>query len=199
MQKIKDSKIQNLIPYQGEAYYYGNIFEENVSEKYFDILLNTVPWQNDSVKIFGKTIVTNRKMAWYSTENQSYTYSNSTKMAMAFTTELWEIKQIVENISGEKYNACLLNFYKNGQESMGWHTDNEREIVAQSAIASVSLGANRRFCFRHKTIKEKLEVQLENGSLLVMKGLTQQYWQHSLPKSAKVNEPRINLTFRQMV
>jgi alkylated DNA repair dioxygenase AlkB len=191
--------IKNLLPYDGEVYYFGEIFDQTQSTIYFDTLLKTINWEHDVVKIFGKTITTSRKMAWYSIDNQAYGYSNDIKKANAFTPELLKIKEKVEYISGEKYNGCLLNLYQNGLEGMGWHADDEKEIETHSAIASISLGAQRWFHFKHKTTKETLKFHLENGSLLIMKGDTQKKWLHSLPKSTKIISPRINLTFRKLV
>jgi alkylated DNA repair dioxygenase AlkB len=192
-----DSKT-NLLPFDGEVYYYGEIFDFKQSQDYFDILLKTINWENDVVKIFGKTHITKRKMAWYSLENKEYTYSNSTKTANKFTKELSEIKLKIEELTNEKYNSCLLNLYHNGEEGMGWHADNEPEIEKYSAIASISFGVERAFSFKNKQTKETIKLNLENGSLLVMKGLTQENWLHSLPKSVKANSARINLTFRKM-
>jgi len=117
---------------------------------------------------------------------------------LAFTKELLSLKIKVEEITNEKYNACLLNLYHDGEEGMGWHSDNESTIVSESSIASVSFGAERKFSLKHKESKETISLILENGSLLEMKGLTQRFWQHSLPKSKKVSKPRVNLTFRKM-
>jgi alkylated DNA repair dioxygenase AlkB len=148
--------------------------------------------------MFGKEIITKRKVAFYSDPSIAYTYSSRTKIGLPWKETLITLKNMVESITKEKYNACLLNLYHNGEEAMGWHCDNEKEIVANSSIASLSIGASRKFSFKHKVTKETISIQLENGSLLEMKGVIQQHWWHSLPKSKKINESRINLTFRQM-
>lgn len=189
---------KNYLPYDGEVNYFGKVFDLNESDLYLKHLLDTIHWEHDSVKIFGKTHIAKRKMAWYSTDNQSYTYSNSTKAANIFTDKLLEIKSKIEKISGENYNACLLNLYHNGEEGMGWHADNEPEIVKHSTIASISFGVERKFSFKHRKTKETISLNLENGSLIVMKGEIQDHWLHALPKTTKANGIRINLTFRIM-
>ena len=169
------------------------------ANEYFDSLLQNIPWKNDEVVVFGKRIVTKRKTAWYGDSNYVYIYSNTIKQALPWTRELVNLKQIVENLSNTKFNSCLLNLYHNGNEGMGWHSDDEKSIEDNSTIASVSLGAERKFSFKHKQSNKTISVLLEHGSLLLMKDATQKNWLHSLPKSSKITLPRINLTFRIMV
>ena len=169
------------------------------ANEYFDSLLQNIPWKNDEVVVFGKRIVTKRKTAWYGDSNYVYIYSNTIKQALPWTRELVNLKQIVENLSNTKFNSCLLNLYHNGNEGMGWHSDDEKSIEDNSTIASVSLGAERKFSFKHKQSNKTISVLLEHGSLLLMKDATQKNWLHSLPKSSKITLPRINLTFRRMV
>jgi alkylated DNA repair dioxygenase AlkB len=188
-----------IIQQDGEAVYYGNILTQEQKESYFNELLNGIQWVNEVVIMFGKTITTKRKVAFYANDLMEYTYSNKTKNAFPWTPLLLEIKKTVEAYTGETYNACLLNLYHDGNEGMGWHADNEKEIIADSSIASVSIGATRNFLFKHRESGEKHSILLENGSLLEMKGPIQRHWLHSLPKTAKVKEARINLTFRQML
>jgi alkylated DNA repair dioxygenase AlkB len=192
-------EIPYIINDNGEAIYFGKVFSEESIVSFFNELLNKIEWRNEEVIMFGKTIITKRKVAFYSNEGISYTYSNKTKTGVAWTPVLWELKAIVESHTHCKYNACLLNLYHNGDESMGWHSDDEKEIVPNSSIASISLGATRKFSFKNKVSKETLSVLLENGSLLEMKGALQKNWLHALPKASKINTPRINLTFRQMM
>ncbi len=187
----------NLLPKDGIANYYGQIVPN--PELYFEKLLMNIDWKNDEVVMFGQRIITKRKTAWYGEKPFVYTYSKIAKTALPFTRELVEIKNLVEKISGETYNSCLLNLYHDGSESMGWHSDDEPEIERFSAIASISLGAERKFSFKHKSEKITESIMLENGSLLVMKGEIQQKWLHAIPKSLKVKEPRINLTFRKLI
>ncbi|NUY82434.1 alpha-ketoglutarate-dependent dioxygenase AlkB [Flavobacterium sp. MAH-1] len=189
--------MENLLPKDGVANYYGKVIPN--PDVYFEALLRTIDWKNDEVVIFGKRIVTKRETAWYGDKPFEYTYSKTTKTALPWTSELLELKRSCEEISGETYNSCLLNLYHDGSESMGWHSDDEPEIEKEWAIASVSLGAERKFSFKHKKDNETVSLLLENGSLLVMKGKTQQNWQHAIPKSMKVMDARINLTFRKLV
>ena len=188
----------NLLPRDGIADYHGRILDEAAVDWLFERLFRTVPWKNDEAVIFGKHIVTARKVAWYGDSDFSYTYSGKTKQALRWTSELAGLKRLVERESGTSYNSCLLNLYHNGSEGMGWHSDDERTLLRNASIASVSLGAERKFSFRHKLTKETLSVLLESGSLLVMKEETQTHWQHCIPKTKRVLMPRINLTFRTM-
>jgi len=189
----------NLLPKDGTVNYYGTIFSSVDSKKYFEALLETIEWKNDEIILFGKKIVTKRKVAWYGELGVEYAYSNTSKKAIGWTKELEEIKSIVEEKTGEKYNSCLLNLYHSGEEGMGWHSDNEKELKKNGAIASVSFGAERKFSFKHKTDKTTLSIQLENGSLLVMKDQIQSFWNHKLAPSKMVKSARINLTFRTIV
>ena len=191
--------MNNLLPKDGTVHYYGKIFTEEQSEIYYVKLLNEINWQHDVVKIFGKEIITKRKVAFLGDEGISYKYSGKTKIAEKWLKFILEIKSTVEQISGEKFNACLLNYYHNGSEAMSWHSDNEKEILKHSAIASVSFGAERKFGFKHNFSKEEISLMLENGSLLIMKDKTQIYWKHKLYTNAKITLPRINLTFRTIV
>lgn len=188
----------NLLPRNGVVNYHGRVLPDLEAARYFTALMDSVPWKSDEVVIFGKRILTARKLAWYGDAGCDYTYSGTTKQALLWSSALLDLKALAERLSGESFNSCLLNLYHNGGEGMGWHSDDEREIVRDSAIASLSFGAERRFVFRHKETKEKVELVLENGSLLVMKGETQRFWQHQLPKAARVKTTRINLTFRRM-
>ncbi|HET8884909.1 MAG TPA: alpha-ketoglutarate-dependent dioxygenase AlkB, partial [Salinimicrobium sp.] len=153
----------------------------------------------DSLMIFGKNITTKRKVAWYGEKAFEYTYSKTTKAALVFTPELFTLKKLVEAKSGETFNSCLLNLYHSGEEGMGWHSDAEKDLKPNSVIASLSLGAERKFVLKHKINKDKVEILLENGSLLIMGGSTQKYWLHRLPPTKKIIQPRINLTFRTIL
>lgn len=190
---------ENLLPYDGETIYYGTVFSEDEASQLYHSLMESIPWKNDEVRVFGKHHIMNRKTAWYGDTNYSYTYSNTTKQALPWTSELLSIKSRIEKITGTSFNSCLLNLYHTGNEGMSWHSDDERELGTEPAIASVSLGAGRRFVMKHKVTKEKVSILLQNGSLLLMKGLTQSHWLHSLPKSKKITNMRINLTFRRII
>ena len=189
----------NLLPNDGVVTYYGKVLKQQEARYYFNKLLNTIEWKNDEAIIFGKHIITKRKAAWYGDAGYLYTYSNTTKLALSWTVELLLLKKIAEGITGEVFNSCLLNLYHNGDEGMAWHSDDEKSLGKNTAIASFSFGAERKFSLKHKKTKQAVSVLLENGSLLLMKDATQTNWLHCLPKSKKVNHPRINLTFRTFV
>ncbi|GEC73762.1 Alkylated DNA repair dioxygenase AlkB [Flavobacterium flevense] len=189
----------NLLPRDGKVLYYGKIMDYSKAEFYYNRLLETIEWKNDEAVIFGKLIITKRKVAWYGDKNFKYSYSNVTKEALLWTTELLELKSLTEQITGETYNSCLLNLYHDGNEGMAWHSDGEKDLKKNGAIASLSFGAQRKFAFKHKTTKETVSLMLEQGSLLVMKDETQTHWLHRLPPSKKIIKPRINLTFRSIV
>lgn len=186
----------NILPNEGAVHYYGKVFSKEKSDFYYDYLFNQIPWENDEAVIFGKLILTKRKVAWFGEKAFEYTYSNRTKYAKFWTRELLELKQKCEEITGETYNSCLLNLYHDGSEGMAYHSDSEKDLKKHGAIASLTFGAERKFLFKHKITKEKVEIFLENGSLLVMKGKTQDHWMHRLPPTTKVKTPRVNLTFR---
>lgn len=189
-------KNKNWLPYDGIVNYYGKLLSHQEANSYLETLLHTIEWRNDEAVIFGKKIITKRKVAWYGERPFAYTYSNSTKHALPWTKELLELKTIIEKEIGETFNSCLLNLYHHGEEGMAWHSDGERDLKRDGAIGSLSFGAERKFVFKHKQTKEKVELVLEHGSLLVMKDTTQTHWLHRLPPSKKIMTPRVNLTFR---
>lgn len=188
-----------IINKEGQAIYFGRIISEEQINVFYEELINKIDWKNEVVVMFGKEITTKRKVAFYSEPDIQYRYSQRTKKGLTWIPLLLKIKCIVESYTQSQYNACLLNLYHNGNEAMGWHADNEVEIIPNSSIASLSLGAARKFSFKNKATKETNSLLLENGSLLEMKGALQNHWLHSLPKSSKIIMPRINLTFRQMI
>ena len=165
----------------------------------YDVFLNTIEWENDKAVLFGKVIYTKRKVAWYGDNKFEYRYSNTTKIAKAWTKELLFLKSKIEEISGETYNSCLLNLYHDGNEGMAWHSDGEKYLKKHGTIASISLGAERKFSFKHKETKQTVSLVLHKGSLLLMKGSTQDSWLHRLPPTKKVFTPRVNLTFRTII
>lgn len=189
----------NLLPCDGTVNYFGPILSPSDTCRYFEKLLSDIPWKHDEAVIFGKHIVTARKVAWYGDTDFSYTYSGTTKQALVWTDDLATLKVIVEKLTATRFNSCLLNLYHDGSEGMAWHSDDEKSLGKDSTIASVSLGAEREFRLKHKRAEDKISLLLESGSLLVMKGTTQTHWLHSIPKSKKIKTPRINLTFRTMV
>ncbi len=189
----------NLLPKDGTVYYYGKIYTNAESTHLFNKLLETIEWKNDEAAIYGKRIITARKVAWYGNDSFSYTYSGATKKALIWTKELIEIKHLVESKTGITYNSCLLNLYHNGNEGMAWHSDDEKSLGKNTNIASLSFGAERTFAFKHKETKEVIKLVLEHGSLLVMKDETQSYWKHRLLTTTKITRARINLTFRTII
>ena len=191
--------IENLLPGDGIVHYYGKLIEAPESDRYLSQLLQTIDWKNDEAMMFGKHIITKRKVAWYGDEPYQYTYSRITKSALQWTLELTRLKFITEEMSGHRFNSCLLNLYHSGDEGMAWHSDAEKDLEPNGVIASLSFGAERKFCFRHKSSGVTVSVPLAHGSLLVMKGATQQHWLHRLPPAKKIRAPRVNLTFRTIV
>jgi alkylated DNA repair dioxygenase AlkB len=189
----------NLLPKDGIVNYYGKLFSREKANFYRDTLLNAIEWKNDEAIIFGKLIITKRKVAWYGDSPFEYSYSNTTKKALSWTPELLELKAFIEKKTGETFNSCLLNLYHTGNEGMAWHNDAEKDLKKNGAIASVSFGAERKFAFKHKDTKETISLILEHGSLLVMKDTTQSHWLHRLPPTKTISKPRVNLTFRTIV
>ena len=190
---------RNLLHKEGTVNYYGKLFSLQEANSHFENLFNEIEWRNDEAIIFGKRIITDRKVAWYGEKPFEYTYSNTTKKALPWTANLLKLKKIIEHKTGESFNSCLLNLYHNGSEGMSWHSDGEKDLKKNGAIGSVSFGAERKFAFKHKISKEKTGLVLEHGSLLIMTGSTQTHWLHRLPPTKQVTKPRINLTFRTIV
>jgi alkylated DNA repair dioxygenase AlkB len=195
----KPEASKNWLPYEGTVNYYGKLLNQEQSNHYLKALLENIEWRNDEAIIFGKKIITKRKVAWYGEKPFEYTYSNTTKHALLWTKELLELKELIEKETGETFNSCLLNLYHTGDEGMAWHSDGEKDLKKDGAIGSLSFGAERKFAFKHKQTMEKVELILEHGSLLVMKDTTQTHWLHRLPPTKRVSTPRVNLTFRTIV
>lgn len=187
---------ENILPKDGTVFYFGKILTEKEATHYFSSLFQAIDWKPDELFLFGKHHLTNRKTGWFGDQAFEYTYSNSTKTALPWTPELRELKLLVEQKTEQRFNSCLLNLYHSGEEGMSWHSDNEKELGPYPAIAALSLGAERKFSFKHRETKQTVSIPLENGSLLLMKNATQENWQHALPKTKKVKEARISLTFR---
>ncbi|TGL24599.1 alpha-ketoglutarate-dependent dioxygenase AlkB family protein [Leptospira yanagawae] len=187
----------NLLPFDGRLTYFPHFLDLEKNRIYFETFLHTIEWKQDEAILYGKHITTKRSVAWYADKGFSYRYSGTTKTALAWSKELLNLKEEVEQETKEIYNSCLLNLYHDGSEGMAWHSDDETSLKKNSSIASVSLGAERIFRFKHKKKNTVIELSLEPGSLLLMQGEIQHHWLHSLPKALKVKQPRINLTFRQ--
>jgi alkylated DNA repair dioxygenase AlkB len=192
------SCLKNLLPKDGTAYYYEKLFTNQEADNYFECLRSSIDWRNDQAIIYGKLIITKRKVGWYGDTDFEYTYSNITKRALPWTKELLELKSVVEEKTSEKFNSCLLNLYHSGDEGMSWHSDAEKELKKNGTIASLSFGAKRKFAFKHKQTKQVVSLILAHGSLLVMEGDTQTNWLHRLSITKLITSARVNLTFRQM-
>ena len=192
--------IDNLLPCDGQVTDYGLILDTEQSAKYLKYFVQHLAWQHDEVILHGQYYKTGRKVVWYGDENYQYRYSGMTKQAHAWNAGLFRLKQHIEQLVGHPFNTCLANLYDNGSQGMGWHSDDEPALVTErgleTVVASLSFGATRKFSFKHKTKAEKVDLLLQSGQLIVMRGQTQTYWKHTLAKSTKILEPRINLTFR---
>ena len=184
---------------EGEVYFAPQFISNAESDAYFERLLEEVNWQQESIKMFGKLLPMPRLTAWYG--DKGYTYSGLHNKPQPWLHVLQELKERVEQATGAKYNSVLLNLYRNGQDSMGWHSDDEAELGAEPDIASISFGGERKFSFRHRADRsiKPISITLSHGSLLLMRGPTQHYWLHQVPKSTRTVSPRINLTFRKVM
>ena len=180
--------------------YYQNFFSEEVADSYFNIFLEQIPWQQDDVKVFGKVYAQPRLTSLHSNSMSTYTYSGLTLKPQPMTDELLELLGQIQKVSQHDFNCVLLNLYRDGADSNGWHADNEKELGKHPQIASFSFGATRFFHFKHRKIKsERYKMELQHGSLLLMEGAMQEHWLHQIPKTKKPLEPRINLTFRKII
>ncbi|WP_405267357.1 alpha-ketoglutarate-dependent dioxygenase AlkB family protein [Cellulophaga sp. Ld12] len=177
--------------------YYPNFFDTHSADNYFDILKEQTPWQQDDITVFGKKYAQPRLTALYANNDKTYSYSSISMRPHVFTKELLQIKNAVDTLAQTTFTTCLLNLYRDGKDSNGWHSDNEKELGQNPIIASITLGEERFFHLKHRTNKNlKHKLLLEHGSLLLMKGATQHHWLHQIPKTAKPIQERINLTFR---
>ena len=190
--------LTNSLPNDGQVYYWPAYVEAKACQSYFDRLLKEINWQHDEVMMFGKKIITKRKVAWYATDFRAYRYSGIDKTSQAWTPLLAELQTLVAHQTGTNYNSCLLNLYHDGGEHMSWHADNEKELKRHGSIASLSFGAQRKFVLKHRKSEEKVEFLLGAGDLLEMKGRTQDHWLHRITPTKRVKSPRISLTFREI-
>ncbi len=199
MNLFPQDKISFDLP-DAEIDYYPHFFTESEANDIFQKLYRDIPWQQDNITVFGKTYQQPRLTALFGNEGKAYSYSNITMQPHPWNELLLDIKSKIEKATGETFTTVLLNLYRDGKDSNGWHADNERELGQNPVIASVSFGEKRIFQLKHNTIKDcKQNLLLENGSLLLMKGTTQHYWKHQIPKTAKPINQRINLTFRTIL
>ena len=190
----------NILPVDGEAYLDQHYFKAEHANGYFKQLEGEIQWEQKEIRLFGKLITQPRLMAWHGDKDTVYQYSNLKLVSKPWTPALAELKKLIQQDLGETFNAVFLNYYRNGLDYMGWHRDNEKVLGLQPLIVSISFGINRVFKFRHYNHKDLVKkVELNNGSLLLMKGETQNFWSHSLPKALRVTQARINLTFRTIL
>lgn len=192
-----NTNYENLLPIDGEVYLFPELFNRSASNELFELLTQNIQWKQEPVKIMGQEIMQPRLTAWYGDEGMSYSYTGITMHPLPWTKELLLIKEAIEKISGERFNSALLNLYRNGNDSVGWHRDNEKSLGVNPVIGSVSFGESREFSLKHyKDKKLRTKVMLDSGSFLLMKGETQHNWLHSIQKNSAIIKPRINITFR---
>lgn len=189
---------KNILPCDGEAYYYSSFIPAADSTSIYHQLLEEISWEEKSIKIFGRELLQPRKIAWYGDDQISYTYSNLRQIAKPWTPLLSSIKNQIQEFTGREFNSVLLNLYRSDRDSMGWHSDNEKELGENPFIASLSFGHPRIFQLKHMSRELKTSLLLENGSLLLMGGSIQHHWKHQLPKRRALCGPRMNLTFRKV-
>lgn len=189
---------QIILP-QAELDYREDFLSRHKADELLACFRQSLDWRQDFIKLYGKVVKIPRLQAWYGDPGSDYRYSGLTLSPQPWTESLAWLKQACEHACGHKFNAVLANWYRDGSDSMGWHADNEPELGPDPVIASVSLGMSRNMDFRHMASNEKYRIALHHGSLLIMKGTTQQYWQHAIAKSRQVSEERINLTFRYIM
>lgn len=183
----------------GKLRYYPEFLSKPEADRLFELLLKSDSWKQEPIKIFGKEMMQPRLTALFGMKNKTYTYSGLKMQPLPFPNFLSNLKEKCVQVCGTDFNICLANLYRDGQDSMGWHADNEKELGHKPLIASISLGEERMFHLKHmqdKTLKYKK--RLQHGSLLIMEGSTQEFWKHQLPKTQRPVEPRINLTFRKI-
>ncbi len=196
--EFESKAVQSFSLPDADVAYYSEFFPTAESDHLFSELLNNTQWGQGRIKLYGKLYPEPRLTAWHGDEGMIYSYSGLTLHPLPWTETLLEIKARVDVAAGAIFNSVLLNLYRDGRDSNGWHQDNEPELGQNPIIASVSFGATRRFQMRHKLRKDLpgFEIDLDHGSLLVMSGPTQHFWQHQIPKTSKAVGQRINLTFR---
>ena len=192
-----ESRAINLLPKDGEVFVRHSFFNKEESERFLHYLLHEVPWQQDQMKFYGKTVNLPRLTAWFGEHEKDYSYSGIDMKPNPWTPELLEIKSRVEQDAKIRFTSVLLNYYRNGNDYVGWHRDNEKVLRVNPVIASVSFGATRTFRFRHVNDRKLVRsTELHHGSYVLMKGETQHRWEHEVPRTKKVMSPRISLTFR---
>jgi alkylated DNA repair dioxygenase AlkB len=196
---IEGSGWQRLIDDGSILDYCPAFLSPSAADTLFQSLCNHIDWRSEAYTIYGKSVVAPRQVAWYGDEGAVYTYSGIEHLPLPWTPELLQLRQQLEQACAYSFNSVLLNRYRDGQDSMGWHADKEKELGAKPAIASLSLGQERLFKLRHNRSKKVIDLRLPSGSLLLMHGEFQTQWQHCVPKTKKIIDERINLTFRKII
>ncbi len=192
--------MENLFLRDGKVFLIPDFFTNEESDRLYKSLERNINWKHQPIKLFGKEIMQPRLTAWYGDEGMSYTYSGITMHPLIWNDDLLFIKNRIEEVTGHTFNSALLNYYRNGQDSVGWHSDNEKSLGINPVIGSVSFGTPRMFHLKHKADKTlKLKIPLSHGSFLLMKGETQHHWLHSIQKEPKITDGRINITFRTVI
>ncbi len=185
------TKIEN-----GEIQFYSRFFNKVEADNFLNYLKTKIIWKQESMNMYGRKVDFPRLTSWYGDNDKPYSFSGITLQPHAWTNEILEIKEKIEKLTTVNFNSVLLNMYRNGNDSISWHTDAEKELGENPIIASVNFGATRKFQLRHIKTKEKLEIELSHGSVLLMQGELQHFWQHQVPKTSKPVSERVNLTFR---
>ncbi|WP_297692156.1 alpha-ketoglutarate-dependent dioxygenase AlkB [uncultured Eudoraea sp.] len=177
--------------------YFSDFLDREKASAYFEMLKSSVPWRQDEIRVYGKIYSQPRLTALYGNNNRSYSYSGIVMKPMPFNETLFDVREKISSLTDVEFTSCLLNLYRDGKDSNGWHSDDEKELGKNPVIASVSLGHERYFHLRHKKLKHlKHKILLEHGSLLLMRGETQHFWHHQIAKTRRPIGERINLTFR---
>lgn len=190
--------VREVLPFDGSAVLHAGLLGDDEAAEIFSRLMQEVAWESRTITVFGKRHLEPRLSAWYGDDGARYSYSGIDLEPAAWTPTLSRLRTLCEQVSGARYNSVLCNLYRDGNDKMGWHSDDEPVLGSEPTIASLSLGATRRFRLRHRGTREVVECGLEAGSLLVMSGLSQKCWMHEVPRQKKIVEPRINLTFRHI-
>jgi len=190
--------LNNILPVDGELYLIKGFYQKTEAQQLFELLLSGLAWQQEQIFVYGRWLKVPRLMCWYGDKQAEYKYSGVNHKPLPWTDELWAIKQKIQHLYPAEFNSVMANLYRNGNDSMGCHADDEKELGENPVIASLSLGEQRLLRFRHQNSKEILDVVLEQGDLLLMAGEIQHYWKHELPKTKKLKTERINLTYRKV-
>lgn len=192
----RNMEAQTIDMPDAEVIFYPAYFTPAESDVYLQRLTDHIAWEQQQLKLYGRIIAAPRLTAWYGDPGMTYSYSGLTLNPHPWNDDLLAIKRRLEQTAAVRFNSVLLNLYRDESDSVSWHSDDEPELGQNPVIASVSFGAVRRFQFKHKSLEQHVDLELTHGSLLLMRGPTQHYWKHQLPKSKKPHEPRLNLTFR---